>query len=177
MNGLILRKLVLTPIFMICKLFALVLNMRPSSNMLKLGLLLLSVTPTLFIVSCAQLDDPHYAGLAMHVETNPDPQSIVGMWHRTEKYGPHIHHYNVLFKSDYTGVTKATTDYPNSVFGKVASGNLSVDMGAFTWTYNDKGVWTMSSKQRQDNCRISNGKLLREFHFAGLQHWVFERVN
>lgn len=48
----------------------------------------------IFLNSCAVTLDPRYPALAPHIETNPSPTAIEGMWHSK------VNRTSYLFKSD-----------------------------------------------------------------------------
>lgn len=134
---------------------------------------------SLALASCAHYDKG-YQSLAAAAEANPPKDAIVGMWHR--RYGnapiPTVlakWRMNLLFKSDGTGLAESWVH--NGVWSQEVAGEL----GQFKWSYAGNGVWNLHSltdSSRVDQCRISGGKLLRQYNWTGpWNFWVYERVN
>jgi hypothetical protein len=127
-------------------------------------------------VSCTSTD-PDYERLVAQADTNVSPQAIVGMWHR--KAAPEVPvvtgklRMSLLFSRDGTGAADAWVH--NGIYFEP----LRSETGSFTWTYAGHGVWNMqlhSKGGRVDECRMSGGKLLREYN-RSTSHLVYERVN
>lgn len=130
------------------------------------------------IPSCAYYDKG-YQQLAATAEANPPKDAIVGMWHR-RRGGAAVPtvmakwRMNLLFNRDGTGLAESWVH--NGVWSQEVAGEL----GQFKWSYAGNGVWNMQSlkdSSRVDQCRISDGTLLRQYNWTGAWNfWVYERV-
>ncbi len=128
----------------------------------------LSVCALLSLATSCAFIDPNYQKLLPLAETNPDPEAIVGMWHRkSTDYIGAIYRQSYLFNRDGTGLLA----FHSSDF---LLGATEQDL-PFTWKYHGGGVW----KSRFTNgasieLRLSQGKLLRREGFTAFD--VLEKI-
>lgn len=132
----------------------------------------------LSLPSCTPIYTQEYIDLEPYVDRAPQSNAVVGMWSRRVVSGNTTSINSLLFRSDRTGITKFTVDDSTPVLGMLGTGDVSGELGAFTWEYTGDGVWKLSdSKGRIDECRIAKGKLLRVFRVLGASHFVYERLD
>lgn len=132
--------------------------------------LLLTVFATL--VGC-KIVDPGYDALVASADKDPDPLAVVGMWHRPDRGGlTEGIVMSMLLKRDGNGHVDAVV----RTAGVLGDARIRHEIGDFRWTYDGNGIWSLrNAAGRVDYCRMSGGKLLREYHSVP---WflVYERV-
>lgn len=141
------------------------------SGITRLLLLLFTVA----IASCTTTDKG-YDQLIAQADTHASPQAVVGMWHR--KAAPEVPvvtgklRMSLLFSRDGTGVADAWVH--NGIYFEP----LRSETGTFRWSYTGNGLWTMQLDKggRVDKCRMSGGRLLREYNRSS-SHLIYERVS
>lgn len=151
-----------------------------SANVKKNCLLLVSLAAVcLCLASCVNVaNDEAYTALLGSAEANPDEYALIGMWHRRcTKFDGVVMNHNLLIRSNHTGTTKATSDNPDLLLGWMTSGDVGGDLGEFDWSYRGNGLWQLkNAKGRTDDCRLSQGKMLRVFRNEyGDNHLIFTR--
>lgn len=140
-------------------------------NLLSLFTLLASIA---VLSSCSSPVDPGYHKLEALAETSPQPDAIVGMWHRKGAHhsGTVAVRDSLLFNRNHTGIHS----YYQKDFG------IGYErQRAFTWSYAGQGRWYMASDHEfigRGTCMTAGGKLLRAFSFDGQTpvSWIYERV-
>lgn len=136
-------------------------------------LLFFTVVSGIMLNSCvAPYLDPQYEALLAHVESNPQPTRILGLWHRRDDSGGNWAvdiktRTTMLFRSDGTALSRSVMR-SNGQETNVYSGTLS-------WTYRGSGIWeTVSSNGVTSTYRYAKGKILMSH---GGHKYVLERVN
>lgn len=120
--------------------------------------------------SCAG-NDREYHSLASAVELNPQPDAIVGMWHRkyTDGMGLSITQ-SLYFRKDHTGYWDHLGVDVNSHYDQ--SGHL-------TWSYGGNGVWKWTTADTSHEYRLAGSKLLQMSKGGGIGagYRVYTRVS
>lgn len=148
------------------------------ANVKKNCLLRVSLAVVCLCLASCVANDQAYTALLGSAETNPDEYALVGMWHRRSATldGVVVNH-NLLIRNNHTGTTKATADDPDPLLGWLTPEDVGGDLGEFNWSYLGNGLWQLkNAKGRTDDCRLSQGKMLRVFrNVSGDNHLIFTR--
>ncbi len=133
--------------------------------------------PARFLVLCAILSlatscafiDPNYQKLIPLAEKNPDPEVVVGMWHRkSHDYMGGVYRQSYLFNRDGTGLLSF---YSSDFLLGSSEQNIP-----FTWKYHGGGLWKL--RYNEDGAtfslQLSEGKLLRNYGITAFD--VLEKV-
>jgi len=141
------------------------------------------------ILACAipcscSTTDPNFDALLATAETNPNPDAILGMWHRRIDNGGN---WAIDIKSRtswlFTADGKCVTRNQTYIDGQLQHYSTGSGEGVqLTWEYGGDGLWRIKKEEFNTNIirtfRISNGKLLELFRNGGTTAYrVFNRVN
>lgn len=132
---------------------------------------LLSLLAISALLSSCATYDLEYKQLEAAAETNPRPDSIVGMWHRKASDGMGLQlRQSVLFSRDGTGLYSYY--HRDWVIGEADQ------VHRFTWTYAGGGIWETRSTDvanYRGQCRVSQGRMI--ITGPGLGRVVLDRVS
>lgn len=136
----------------------------PAEKLLRVICCLIALTVTVFVPGCSVVDN-RYAALEPHIESDPAPNAIVGMWHR--RRAEFKDRASILFTSDGTVHMKFKSNFSDAT-------------RKMPYNYTGNGVWLVQTEAYGVNWsyQLANGSLIETVKSPGsVIKNVYDRVS